>query len=77
MSGYSFRSSLVAARVSVVVAVDLDAISGIRGDGGCEPRGSRSSRGGCGIWAFGDAETVHSGHTEPSIVEGRRFGIKE
>ena len=69
----------MAARVSIVVAVDLDAISGIRGGGGGvnSVEVGRDGRGGCGIWAFGDAKTVHSGHTEPSIVAGRRFGVEE
>ena len=71
----------MAARVSIVVAVDLDAISGTAVSAEMEGVNSvevdRDGRGGCGIWAFGDAETVQSGHTEPSIVAGRRFGVEE
>ena len=56
-----FGSPLVAAEMEGVNSVEVD----------------RDGMGGCGIWAFGDAETVHSGHTEPSIVAGRRFGVEE
>lgn len=44
MSGSGDVGSLMAARVSVAVVVDLGAISGVPGDGGCDQRVIRSRR---------------------------------
>lgn len=44
MSRFGDVGSLMAARVSVEVVVDLGAISGVPGDGGCDQRVMMSRR---------------------------------